>query len=179
MTLENKTFLACYKEGNMKEKNEFLDDELYFLELETLRNGVDFELFERDFDFDRISPCEVMDALGISEVEIDVLLSVLRIGVLYVERSFNSLSDGERQHRIDQYHAIGKKFAPVAFEIYERLRKKLEEPRISTHLATNRFESTRCHPTTISFWADPDAITGLYESLKKDGYYAESTTTSP
>ncbi len=121
-----------------------------------------------DFDLTTIFPDEVLDSLGLSDATMEELLSLLKKGN---EEAKTGLENFRGKIKLE-YHGIGKRYAAVAFAIYDRLMDKNEEPRISTYMAVNRFKSTGCLPDTIIFWNDPDAIRGLYESLEKDGYYA-------
>lgn len=132
----------------------------------------DDEILELDLDFDltNISPEDLVDSLGISDCTIEYLLELLKRGAFTAKlglQGFDSLD-------MKEYHGIGKRYAPIAYAIYQRLLDKGEEPRISAYLAVNRFRSTECSPDTAIFWADPDAIRGLYESLEKDGYYEKA-----
>lgn len=128
---------------------------------------------DEDFSNQNISPNKIIEGCHLYTCEIVALLNVLRRGAEEIKIAFKNLGQvNDRNEAIKNYHAIGKTFAPIAFAIYDRLSKKDDEPRISTYLAVNRFKSTNCTPDAIIFWADPDAIRGLYESLEKDGYYA-------
>ena len=126
---------------------------------------------DRDFDLDVTDPKDVIESLGIDELTFEELLQYLSKGndeAQFGLATFSSDDDGMRK-----YHYIGKRYAPIAYEIFMRLAKKKKSPRIDTFLAANRHQSTGVFPNTIIYWADPDAITGLYEALKKDGYYPE------
>lgn len=130
-------------------------------------------MFSKDkvwgFNLDEISPDELIEQIGVAKFSIGELLYSIREGAQEVKYAL------EREDNA-RYWEVGSVYAPSAYALYQRLSSKGEEPRISIHLATNRFQSTKRHPTTIHFWADPDAILGLYESLEADGYYVSKIT---
>lgn len=126
----------------------------------------------RDLDLENIYPDDLIESLGFNNLSLEELLSMLKEGRTKVKHAFDTRLYQNGQEGMQQYHDIGKLFSPVAYVLFTRLTAKGEQPRIAAYLATNRHESTVCHPDTILFWADPDAVAGLYDALEKDGYYA-------
>lgn len=128
------------------------------------------EILELDLDFDlqNVLPDDVVESLGLKKCKIESLLLLLKKGADSVKITLQDFDRNDMRY----YHGIGKRYAAIAYEIYNRLFDKCKEPRLRTRLVTNRYSSTECHPDTIIFWADPDLIWGLYESLEKDGHYA-------
>lgn len=137
-----------------------MDDDNEILELE-------------DFNLEVVSPEDVVESLGLKNCSTELLLNLLKKGAESAKIILQSFDRADMK----EYYGIGKRYSPVAFEVYDRLFKQGKEPRILTYLAVNRHSSTCCKPDTIIFWDDPDAIRGLYESLEKDGYYASSPRT--
>ena len=125
-----------------------------------------------DFDLENILPDELIESLGLTELSLESLLDYIKQGAFEVEEAWNTRRFSKPEG-MEAYHLIGRRYAPIAFAVYDRLFKKGQEPRLSTYLAVNRFKSTQSHPDTVIFWCDPDAIKGLYECLEKDGYYEE------
>ena len=124
----------------------------------------DFFGLDGDFDLDATSPEDVVKSLGIDELSLEELLQHLKAGQEQSEFgfvTFDTDNDGVRK-----YHHIGKHYAPLAYEIFMRLMKKNEQPRLETFLAANRQQSTGVGPDTIIFWAHPDVIVGLYKALE-------------
>src|ERR1700735_3806799 len=116
-----------------------------------------------------VSPEDVFDNLGLIDLTLEDLLDLLKTGALEIRQAWDDrLFSGDSRQA---YHDLGRYFAPIALAIYDRLANERKEPRIPTYLAVNRYRSTECPPNGILFWADTDAITGLFESLQKDGYY--------
>jgi len=128
------------------------------------------EISDLDIDYMDIPPEELTFVLGISKSKIENLLNYLKLG----SNELKEMLQNFNRENMNDYHGLGKWYAPYAFEIYDRLSKKGEAPRLPTFLSINRYQSCKCGPDTILFWADPDAIVGLYESLEKDGYYAST-----
>ena len=104
--------------------------------------------------------CEIKEDLEISH-----LLTVMESGVIKIGESL------ERSLSVGYPEAI-KKTGETAFALYTKLTEMGKEPRIPVRIATNRFKQTGCHPTSVNFWREYDAITSLYEFLKMEGYYA-------
>jgi len=133
----------------------------------------DNEILELDLDFDlqNVDPDDVVESLGLKECSMDRLLSLLKQGA---DSAKITLQNFDRSKDMQYYHGIGKRYASCAYEIYNRLFKNAKEPRLRARLACNRYSATSCHPDTIIFWADPDLICGLFESLEMDGYYVSA-----
>ena len=128
----------------------------------------------RDLDLESIYPDDLIESLGLDNLSLEKLLDMLKEGRGKVKYAFDTRLYQNGQEGMSQYHDIGKLFAPVAYALFIRLMSKGEQPRIATYLAVNRYQSSGSHPDTILFWADPDAVVGLYEALNKDGYYENS-----
>ncbi len=121
-----------------------------------------------------ISPEDLMDILGLSNLTIDELLKLLKDGALEIKEAWRiklyyTEPDGKKK-----FYELGKKYSPVAFKIYDLLRKGNKEPRMPIFLISNRLMLGRYYPDTVSFWDNTDIIYGLFKSLKEDGYYASS-----
>jgi hypothetical protein len=137
------------------------------------------EIIELDsgFDLTNIYPEVVLDSLGLSDLTLEDLLNCLKRGAHEVDAAFKAHIWEKEKNGMETYHELGLRYAAVAFAIYDRLFKKLEEPRLPTFLSVSRYQSAKCYPSAIKFWDDPDMIKGLYESLEKDGYYADTAST--
>ena len=142
--------------------------------------------FNFDIDLDLKAAEELINNLDLSDYTIDDF--ILGLPELTMEDLLNRLKSGANEAKLaydsglfqkgpdgmQAYHDIGRHYSRVACEIYNRLKKKLEEPRLPIYLAVNRFNSSdACPPELPLFWAYPDAITGLYNALEKDGYYGQ------
>ena len=116
--------------------------------------------------------------IGLPELTLDDLLDRLKSGANEAKLAYDSGLFQKGADGMADYHDIGRQYSRVACEIYNRLKNKLEEPRLPIYLAVNRFNSSdACPPELPLFWADPDAITGLYNALEKDGYYGQLAIT--
>jgi hypothetical protein len=99
------------------------------------------------------------------------LLSLLAEGSKEIKKAFeNAIFRTENGKAA--YNKMGTKCAPIAFEIFKRLQAENNEPRLHAHLVSFRSLSTHTRPDSIEFWDDPDAISGLYDALNKEGHYA-------
>lgn len=134
----------------------------------------DNEIIELDYDFnlDAISPQDLLVSLGLSQLSTEELLALLKRGAGEASLAFQTGLFQKGPEGMKAYHGIGKKYSPIAYALFDRFLRRNEEPRLPTYLAVNRSRSTRGgSPDMVEFWADPDAIMGLYEALRKDGYY--------
>ncbi len=112
--------------------------------------------------------------VGLPELTMEDLLNSLKCGADEAKLAYDSGLFQQGSDGMQAYHDIGRHYSRVACEIYNRLKNKLEEPRLPIHLTLNRFSTTDdCPPELPIFWSDPDAITGLHEALEKDGYYGQ------
>ncbi len=68
---------------------------------------------------------------------------------------------------------FGKKYAPIALEIYKELLYSGVDLRISFISAVSRSRACDCKVDEIGFWEDLSIIVSLYEALEEHGYYAE------
>ena len=128
--------------------------------------------FDSEFVNLDIDPEQLLENLGLSTLELDDLLELLEFGACEIEDAVNVRLFEKRP---EAFHRIGLRFGCVALAIYEKLFQEGIEPRISTSLAANRHQATNCSPSCVLFWADVDAIRGLYLALKADGYYENSS----
>lgn len=107
----------------------------------------------------------LLEQIDIETMAISGLLKWLANGRKEIKCSFEKGNEfGEKKS--SPYHQIGTRYAPIACEVFKRL-----WPRLDTDLAANLAGSTGWRPDSIEFWDDPDAITGIYEALEKDGHY--------
>ena len=125
-------------------------------------------------DLNDISPKDLVNRLGLSNLSIDHLLILLKNGALEIKEAWKTKLYQTQPDGKKKFHALGKKYSPIAFRIYDLLRKKEKEPRMTIYLISNRTKSSECHPDTIIFWDNTDVIYGLFKSLEKDGYYASA-----
>jgi hypothetical protein len=129
---------------------------------------------ELDLDFHSISPEDVLDQLGLSGLSIDQLLPFLKKAALEIKEAWDTKLYRERPNGMKKFLSLKKKHAPIAYAIYELLRKADKEPRMTVYLISNRAHSVTASPDTVVFWEHEDLIFGLCKSLKKDGYYASA-----
>lgn len=121
-----------------------------------------------------ISPEELMDRLGLSNLTIDKLLTLLKNGALEIKEAWKNKLFDTQPDGMKEFHALGKKYSPIAFKIYDLLRKEKKEPRMTVYLISSRTMSSGVFPDTVIFWDNTDVIFGLFKSLEKDGYYGST-----
>lgn len=114
---------------------------------------------------------ELFDIIGLSQLDLDDLLDLLSQAVTRIQEDWDRKDFHHSSVDMGLYHETGHRFAPVGLAVYEKLFDLGEEPRIPTYLAVNRYQDMQCSPDCVLFWADVNALKGLYESLSKDGYY--------
>jgi len=118
----------------------------------------------------KIPPQDVVISMGLDSLTIKELLKKLKEGRRKIVAALKSPEYGQC---MDAYLELGREYGPIALALFEQLSKEEKEPRISIYLACNRHAATGCFPDAVLFWADVDAVTGLYDVLKKDGYYGK------
>jgi hypothetical protein len=135
--------------------------------------GSESEILEPDLDFvlENTSPEDILNFMGIPGLSMEQLLDSLKIGAIAAIRMLQNYDP----KYLKDYHALGKKYAPVAYAIFTHLSGKDRQPRLPVWMVANRFEGCGCYPNSIKFWGDPDLISGLYQSLEKEGYYAPAS----
>jgi len=126
-------------------------------------------VIHREIDLETTYPERVISILGIGDNDIPTLLLSLKKGAQEIAECVKKFPMD-----LDAYREISLSFAPVAYLLFDRLHALGKQPRLFTHLAVNRHESTKRGPNSIIFWADGDAITGLYQTLTMDGHYGSA-----
>lgn len=126
------------------------------------------------FNLNDISPEDLLDRLGLSNQPIDKLLILLKKGALEIKETWDTKSFQDSPVGMANFHAIGKKYSPVAFKVYDLLRIDGKEPRMTISLITSRALPSGDTPDTVLFWNHADMIFGLYKTLKMDGFYGST-----
>lgn len=126
-------------------------------------------------DLDHFCPEEVVSLAGIAELSTNELFRILEEGYSTILLKYWDItSNNNVAAGLSEYYALGKKYAPAAYALYMRFVEKGKEPRLPVHLCVNLHKSSGAEPRTVIYWTHPDAITGLYEVLREDRYYADA-----
>jgi hypothetical protein len=122
-----------------------------------------------------ISPEVLLDLLGLSNLTFEELLTLLKKGAFEIKEAWKTKLYHIPPDGMQKFHAIGKKYSPIAFKTYDLLRKEKKEPRMTIYVISQRAITSACLPDTVIFSNNSDVIYGLFKALEKDGYYASTT----